>query len=290
MKGFDISFWWQQRAIHEKFIIFIVILFLFQTLIPFFFDFPEYLLLDWFSLSGNLGKFFTKPWSILSYAFFHASFSHIFWNMLMLYAGGSFFLNLFSVKRFMSIFFLGVFLGGIIFLLSYTLFPVFSGNGASLIGASAGVMAIFIFICTYMPRQEVRVFFFQVKLWQLGVFLMLLDLIQIPNGNAGGHLAHIGGGGLGFFYANNLKQGTDIGSSFESVINYLKGLFNFEKSSLKTAYKATRKKNSEDHYTQAYIDRERQKRIDSILDKISHSGYDSLTKQEKDELFKSGNS
>lgn len=290
MKGFDLSLWWHHRGVHEKFIIVFVVVFLGQTLFPFLFNFNESLLLDWFSLSGDLTLLFTKPWSLLSYAFFHASLSHIFWNMVMLYVGGSFFLNLFKAQRFVNVFFLGMLLGGGIFLLSYTLFPVFSGNGASLIGASAGVMAIFIFICTYLPQQEVRVFFFQLKLWQLGVFLMIIDLIQIPNGNAGGHLAHLGGGALGFAYAYKLKQGTDIGRGFESLISYVKRVFNFEKTPLKTAHKSTRRKNSGEQFTQAYMDRERQKKIDSILDKISHSGYDSLTKQEKDELFKSGNS
>lgn len=289
MTTFNFSMWWQQRGMHEKFILAFVLVFVLQTLLPFLFDFNESVLIDWFSLSGAFALLFTKPWSLFSYALFHASFSHIFWNMIMLYVGGSFFLNLFKPQRFINVFILGVLLGGLIYLLSYSLFPVFSGNRASLIGASGGVMAIFIFICTYMPFQEVRVFFFQVKLWQLGVFLMFIDLIQIPNGNAGGHLAHLGGGALGFYYAFKLKQGTDIGRWFEHFITYSRGWFGHKRSPLKTAHKSSRKKTSGEQFTQAYIDRERQKKIDAILDKISHSGYDSLTKEEKDALFKSGN-
>ena len=194
------------------------------------------------------------------------------------------FLNLFNAKRFLNVYFLGLITGGLVFLLSYTIFPVFSGNGASLIGASAGVTAVFIFICSYMPYQEVRVFFFNVKLWQLGVFFILTDLIQIPNGNAGGHLAHIGGGILGFVYANKLKEGKDIGRSFETIFSQLFKVFTRSKTPLKTAYKRSKSTPSQG-VTTAYKEREQQKKTDAILDKISHSGYDSLTKEEKDYLL-----
>jgi len=292
MKGTGISFWWQQRGVHEKLLLICVMAYFIQTLLPFLFGFPTANLLAWFSLPGSLGAFLFKPWTILSYAFFHASFSHLFWNMVMLYFGGQLFLNLFSKQRFINVFFLGVLVGGLVFLLSYMLFPVFSGIDATLIGASAGVTAVFIFICTYMPLQEVRVLFFNVKLWQLGVFFIVTDLIQIPNGNAGGHLAHIGGGLLGFIYARQLKKGADIGQGFEKAMQLFLQFFSLKKSPLKTAYKAKSKgpASSGESFTQAYKDREQQKKTDAILDKISQSGYESLSREEKDFLFKSGNS
>ena len=289
MSQSNILFWWQQRLTHEKMILVCLVLYLLQTLLPFLFGFSQTTVLEWISLPGTLGSFIFMPWTIVTYAFFHASFSHLFWNMIMLYFGGQFFLNLFSNQRFSNVFFLGIMLGGLVFLLSYMLFPVFSGNGASLVGASAGVTAIFIFICTYTPYQEVRVFFFNVKFWQLGAFFILTDLVQIPNGNAGGHLAHIGGGLLGFLYAKRLQEGVDIGLWFERLINGFKQLLFKSKSPLKTAYKSSQKQSKGAEFTQAYKDRQRQKKIDDILDKISHSGYESLSKEEKDYLFKSGN-
>ena len=289
MLGSNFTYWWQQRGIHEKLALSCVAFYLFQTLLPFLFDFSAANFLYWFSLPSSFWGILEKPWTLVSYAFFHASFSHLFFNIIMLYFGGQLFLNLFNTKRFLNVYFLGLITGGLVFLLSYTIFPVFSGNGASLIGASAGVTAIFIFICTYMPYQEVRVLFFNVKLWQLGVFFILTDLIQIPNGNAGGHLAHIGGGILGFVYANKLKEGQDIGRFFDSVLSSLSKLFTRTKSPLKTAYKNNKSASSQG-VTTAYKVREQQKKIDAILDKISHSGYDSLTKEEKDYLFSSGKS
>ena len=289
MLGSNFTYWWQQRGIHEKLALSCVAFYLFQTLLPFLFDFSAANFLYWFSLPSSFWGILEKPWTLVSYAFFHASFSHLFFNMIMLYFGGQLFLNLFNAKRFLSVYFLGLITGGLVFLLSYTIFPVFSGNGASLIGASAGVTAIFIFICAYMPYQEVRVLFFNIKLWQLGVFFILTDLSQIPNGNAGGHLAHIGGGILGLVYANKLKEGQDIGRYFDSVLSSLSKVFTRTKSPLKTAYKNNKSASSQG-VTTAYKEREQQKKIDAILDKISHSGYDSLTKEEKDYLFSSGKS
>lgn len=284
----ELLMWWNKREVHEKLVLWIVFAYILQTLLPFLFRFPTYSLISWVALPGNFWEFIVAPWSLVTYAFFHASFSHLFWNMVMLYFGGQMFLNLFSTQRFYNVFFLGVLTGGVVFLISYLIFPVFSGDGSSLIGASAGVTAILIFICTYTPYQTVRLFFFNVKLWQIGVFFILTDLIQIPNGNAGGHLAHIGGGILGFVYARKLKEGTDIGTAFERIWSQCTKWFSGpKKTPLRTAHKTSRSRKTAG-VTKAYQDREHQKKIDAILDKISHSGYDSLSKEEKDYLFQSG--
>jgi hypothetical protein len=141
-------------------------------------------------------------------------------------------------------------------------------------------MAVFIFICTYNPDREIRVLFFNVKLKYLWMVFFLLDVIQIPYGNAGGHLAHIGGALLGFFYARQLENGRDIGIGFERVWQYL-----FMSKQLKTIYKSQKKEN---HNTNNKNSAERQKKIDTILDKISKSGYESLSKEDKDFLFEAG--
>jgi hypothetical protein len=169
---------------------------------------------------------------------------------------------------------------GLIFILSYALFPVFKGTYPPMIGASAGVMAVFIFICTYTPDQEIRFFFVNLKLKYLGLAFFFIDVIQIPYGNAGGHLAHIGGALLGFVYARQLARGSDIGAGFESVWKAV-----FKRKQLKTVYRAPQKKSSSPKKTN---DSDHQNAIDDILDKISKSGYDSLTKEEKDFLFRSG--
>jgi len=205
----------------------------------------------------------------------------------MLYFTGRIFLNLFDAQRFINVYFLGVIVGGLVFLLSYNVFPTLLNTNSALIGASAGVTAVLIFICTYIPNQEVRVIFFNVKLWYVGAFFVLVDLIQIPNGgNIGGRLAHLGGAFLGYVYARQLLNGRDIGSGFTKLWNGIAQLFKpkEKKAPLKTVYrKNTARKSGVDYDKQAH-----QRKIDSILDKISKSGYESLSKEEKDFLFKAG--
>ena len=146
-------------------------------------------IVQWFQLPKDFFNFLMQPWSLVTYSFFHGGIGHIFWNMLLLYFSSKIFLNLFGGKRFLNVYFLGVIFGGLLFLLSYNVFPALSGIDTALIGASAGVTAILIFVCTYMPNQEAQVIFFKVKLWQIGVFVVLVDLIQIPiSGNVWGAL------------------------------------------------------------------------------------------------------
>ena len=242
---------------------------------------------QWFHLPKDFLEFFGQPWSLVTYSFFHAGLGHIFWNMLMLYFTGRIFLNLFDNQRFLNVYFLGVIIGGIVFLLSYNVFPTLLHTNTALIGASAGVTAVLIFICAYIPNQEVRVIFFNVKLWYVGVFFVLVDLIQIPyGGNVGGRLAHLGGALLGYVYARQLVNGKDIGAGFTRFREAIAQLFKprEKKAPMKTVYKKdTSGKRSGDYDKLA-----RQKKIDSILDKISKSGYESLSKEEKDFLFKAG--
>jgi hypothetical protein len=210
--------------------------------------------------------------------------------MLLIYFVGRIFLNLFDARRFLNVYLLGVIMGGLFFFLGYNIFPAFFNVNAYLIGASAGASAILIFICAYIPNQEVRLIFFNVKLWYIGAFVVLMDLIQLPaSGNAGGHLAHLGGALLGYFYARQLVKGSDIGAGFsrflDAIVNLFKG--SEKKASLKTVYKS--KMGGGTTTSKAQYDKQSsQKKIDAILDKISKSGYESLSKAEKDFLFQAG--
>ncbi len=246
-----------------------VLLFLFKIQTTFY--------VDWLQLSPNLEIFITRPWTLITYSFIHSSIFHLIWNMVLLFYAGRFLLNLFKDSIFINNYFLGVISGGLIFICSYALFPVFDGTYPPMIGSSAGVMAVFIFICTYTPNQHIRFFFVKLKLKHLGIAFFSLDLIQIPYGNAGGHLAHIGGAILGFFYARQLVLGRDIGKGFQKFWQTV-----FERKNLKTVYRAPQNKSVASNKS-GY-----QKKIDAILDKISKSGYDSLSKEEKDFLFRAG--
>lgn len=243
---------------------------------------------NWFALPKDFFDFLVQPWSLVTYSFLHSGIFHILANMYILYVAGRILLNLFDGKRFLNVYFLGVILGGLLFLLSYNIFPTLVGVNTSLIGASAGVMAVLIFICTYIPNQEVRLIFFNVKLWQIGLFVVLLDLVQIPiGGNIGGGIAHLGGAFLGYIYARQLYNGNDIGEGFSKFVDGLVNLFKKgeKKAPMKTVY---RKQRSTSKTKVNYDKQSHQKKIDAILDKISKSGYDSLSKAEKDFLFKAG--
>ena len=247
-------------------------------------------ILYWFELPKDFFAFLVKPWSVITYSFFHSGIGHIFWNMVILYFTGRIFLNLFDNRRFINVYFLGVILGGLVFLVSYNVFPTLLNTNTSLIGASAGVTAVLLFISAYIPNQEIRLFgLINIKLWYLGAFVVLMDLIQIPlGGNIGGRLAHLGGAFLGYFYARQLLKGKDIGEGFSKLLTSIGQLFKprKRKAPLKTVHKRDRAKKAKSGID--YDKETRQKKIDAILDKISKSGYESLSKAEKDFLFKAG--
>ncbi|NJB72269.1 membrane associated rhomboid family serine protease [Saonia flava] len=284
----DLKYQFARLNIAEKLIAVNVLVFLVSGIFTFLLGLPDNSVSKWFELPKNFMDFIGQPWSIVTYSFFHGGFTHLFWNMLMLYFSGRIFLNLFGPKKFINVYFLGVIVGGIVFLLSYNVFPALVSVNTVLIGASAGVTAVLIFICAYIPNQEVRVFFFNIKLWYVGAFFVLIDLVQIPSGgNVGGHLAHLGGALLGYIYARQLAKGNDIGEGFENFLNGIANMFKRKekKAPLKTVYRKAKtvKRNKADYDKESH-----QRKIDSILDKISKSGYESLSKDEKDFLFKAG--
>ncbi|WP_147679120.1 rhomboid family protein [Algibacter pacificus] len=241
----------------------------------------------WFELPSDFFTALVNPWTIVTYAFVHYDFIHLLFNMLWLYVIARMFLNLFSPKTALNIYFLGAISGGAMFLLGYALLPGFFGGNSSLVGASAAVRALLIFLCAYMPNQDVRVFTFNIKLWHIGVAIVVLDVVGLFGGNAGGNLAHIGGAILGYVYAKQLTKGTDIGSGFERVADAVANMFkSSKKGPLKTVHK---NKSKVGGYAKSDFNQfNNQKKIDVILDKISKSGYDSLTAEEKELLFRSG--
>lgn len=270
-----------------------LLFYLFRTL-AFLFNLPSEFLLGWFVFPKEPAEFLFKPWSIITYAFMHSGIWHILSNMLILYFSGIYFLNYFSPKKLLNFYFLGAIFGALIYMLSYNLFPAFAGVGTSyLMGASAAVMAVLVGIATHIPHMRVRLLLIgSIKLWWIAAFLVILDVIQIPMSNAGGHLAHLGGAAFGYVYAQQLKKGNDIAGGFEKVIDWFSSIFtgsvssSVRRSNLKTVHR--RKKTSTSSYKRGRNKKAEQEKVDAILDKISKSGYDSLSKEEKDYLFNAG--
>ncbi len=277
----------KQLSIVLKIIVINTLIFLIFYLGSFFFKLSPSTLVSWFVLPTSFLEIVFQPWSFVTYAFLHAGFWHLFWNMYLLYWFGLYVLNLFTPKRFLTIYLLGAISGGFFYVLAFNLFPVFNDVNSNLMGASAAVLAIVIFIATYTPNAMVRIFTFRIKLWQIGLTMVLLDLFQLPSsGNAGGLIAHMGGAAFGYFYASQLKKGNDIGIWFENLMDSILNLFKSKK--YKHFRKVHRTKQSVRKKTKPSATNEHQIKIDRILDKIGKSGYDSLTKAEKDFLFKAG--
>ena len=286
MSNTNLKYQFARLNMAEKLIVVNVLVFLVVRLLSFLLQLQPWSLERWFELPKGFLDFISQPWSIVTYSFLHGTIWHIFFNMLLLYYAARIFFNYFGSRRFVNVYFLGVISGGALFLLAYNLFPAFYNSQSPLIGASAGVMAVLIYVCTYIPKQEVRLFVFNIKLWYIGAFLVLLDLVMIPVDNPGGRIAHLGGALLGYFYARQSHDGKDLGAGFSKLLDQLGGLFEKKKAPMKTVYR----KQGKGPAGPIDYDREtRQRKIDGILDKISKSGYDSLSKSEKDFLFKAGN-
>ena len=239
-------------------------------------------LLDWFSLPYRFSEVLLHPWSIITYGFLHHSLGHLFFNMLVLYFIAQSFANLFKPRLSFKIYILGVIFGGLAFVFVSMLFPDLLRINGPLVGASAGVRACILFLCVYWPNKPIGFFSFRFPLKYLGIAMVLLDLPGLMSVYSGGTVAHIGGYLSGFLYAKQLKIGKDLGSFLDVVLDYLKSV-----NKLKTVHKSKsstmggKQKKEFNAFPQ-------QKQIDLILDKISKSGYDSLTQAEKDFLFRAG--
>ncbi len=288
MSAASLSYKYKTANILVKLIIINVIVFLVVSLGSFFFSMSPQYFSRWFVLSDNFDTLLFRPWTLISYGFLHFGFFHILFNMIWLYWFGRFVLNLFSEKRLLTVYLLGALFGGLLFVVAYNLFPAFEHSRGFLIGASGAVTAIMIFIATYTPNTEVRIFTFTIKLWHIALFLFLFDLVRIPSsGNAGGLMAHVGGGVFGYFYAVQLAKGNDIGKWFENFMDWIANLFKpREKKPFRKVHRTPHRTTKPSSSTETKSDY--QKKVDAILDKIGKSGYDSLTKAEKDFLFKAG--
>ncbi|MDX1830206.1 MAG: rhomboid family intramembrane serine protease [Lutibacter sp.] len=270
----DIKLAYNKANIVEKIIYINVLFFLITVLLTSF-------TINWLALPTSLNSFLYKPWTLITYAFIHQRLFHILSNLLVLYYIGNLFLDFYNKKQFVNFYFLGIIVGGIAFLAKY----YFSNKiGAPLGGASAAVSTIFVAIATKIPRYALRLRFIgSVELWVLAAIWVGLSILQLGNPDNGPAFAHLAGAGFGFLYAKQLENGNDIGNWFEKLLNFLFNIFKFKKRQpLKTVYKSSKRKKANE------VTKTKQRKIDDILDKISKSGYESLSKEEKEFLFRSG--
>ncbi len=244
---------------------------------------PLLQIIDYLAVKSSFHGLLSQPWSLLTYMFVHENFIHIFFNMLILFWTGKIFCEFLTSKKLVVVYLLGGITGAIIYMLSYNIFPAFlnSVEFSKLIGASAGVIAVLVAIATLVPDYTMHLFLFgPVRLKFIALFLVMLYVISIPDGNAGGNISHVGGALFGFVYSTSYKKGTDIGLWLEKLIDQIMKIFQPSRK-IKMVYKRSASGKSD-----SLGGVPRQEQIDSILDKISRSGYSSLSKEEKEILFK----
>jgi membrane associated rhomboid family serine protease len=242
----------------------------------------EYVL-NLFSVPASLKMLIVKPWTLITYMFIHKGIWHLLFNMLWLYWFGRIFLEYLDQRKLVAVYLLGGISGALLYILSFNIFPAFSGivSESVAIGASASVMAVVIAIAAYVPDYTVQLFIFgRVKIKYMALAIFVLTSVMDFSINSGGKLAHIGGAFFGYFYTLSLRQGRDMGKGFNRIIDSLVTMFKPRKK-LKVTHK---KVATEYEYNKIKV--EHQANINKILDKISKGGYDSLTKEEKETLFK----
>ena len=247
---------------------------------------PDQWALEWLAVPSDPSKLIFKPWTVITYMFLHLDFFHLLSNMLWLYFLGTLFVQFLGERKLYTVYIAGGIAGALLYILFFNIFPVFKtvNSSAIALGASASVMAVVVGVGTYSPNYAIRLMFLgEVKLKYIAIFSFAIDVLSISNSNSGGHIAHIGGAALGFVFAKKWAKGKDItafvGKSSDFVLALLKP---GAKRNMKVKYKRPSASNYE------YNDRKKedQAEIDIILDKISRSGYDSLSKKEKEILFK----
>ena len=235
------------------------------------------LLINKLMLPASLGTFILQPWSIISYFFLHMNFMHILWNMLFLYWFGKIITDNIGNNALISLYVLGGIIGGLLYMATYNIIPYYGERVSEslMLGASAGVFSVVVGSATLMPNYTFYLLLIgPVRIKYIALFYVLLSFFDVAGSNAGGEIAHLGGAFIGYIFIKQLQNGVNIGEGIINLIN----LFNKKKrkkESKKDVSQDLRKGSMEPS----------QDEVDKILDKISDSGYSSLTKKEKERLF-----
>ncbi len=238
----------------------------------------------WLALSSDPTTVAIHPWTLITYSFFHAGFLHLLFNMLVLNYSGMLFLTFFKEKQLLGLYILSALFAGIVFCAIYYLM----GTTSVIVGASAAIMAILMAVTTYNPQMPIRLLLIgRVQLWHLTAVILIVDLMQVMVENTGGHISHLAGAFFGFTYTILLKNGTDISKIVTVVSDAVANLF--KPSKPKPFKKVYRNYDVKQPVAPKTVRKDlKQQQIDDILDKISRSGYDSLTQAEKDFLANTG--
>ncbi len=245
---------------------------------------PYDVMIDWVAIPATFGEFATKAWTLITYAFVHSiNPLHLLFNMIALYWFARLLIEYLGNDKFIAVYVLGIIAGGLAFLLTHNLIPFYIGRSAGLYGASAAVNAVIVAAATLLPDYTFFMLFIgPVRIKWIALAYVLLSFIGTVQGNAGGDIAHLGGGLIGFIYVKQLQAGIDWGRWITVTLNWISGLFR-PSPKVKVTYRKTEK--ARPSTAKQTFNKATQEEIDAILDKISDKGYDALTKEEKEKLF-----
>ncbi len=247
--------------------------------------------IDWafysLALPAYIPQLLHEPWTLVTYMFYHQDISHIFWNLIWFWAFGRLFEIHRSQRQLRDLYILGGFAGGLLYVLAYTVFPYFHPElpYSRALGASAAIMAITVAAAYDDPNRQVYLYgLIRVRVKWIALVAIIIDLLSITGGNAGGHIAHLGGAFVGFLYIYMAKSGRDIGAWLDPIFNAIQGSPTRRKRGKRVRFTESkrRRRTSPPPRQKPQTDREMQR----ILEKLRTGGYDSLSAEEKAKLFR----
>ncbi|MDH5610323.1 MAG: rhomboid family intramembrane serine protease [Cyclobacteriaceae bacterium] len=247
---------------------------------------------DQFSIPPLFSDFITRPWTLITYAFAHSlrGLMHILFNMLVFFWFSRLIQEFLGNNRVISLYVLGALAGAVAYLLAYNFIPVYheAAPGVNgMVGASAAVYATVIGAAVFLPNYTFFLLFFgPVKIKYIAAVYVVISLLGSVGQNAGGNIAHLGGALMGWLFIAQLRKGNDIGAWVIHSLAFFRSFF-VSTPKIKVTHRAETKKPSEKAKPESSKkdNLSKQEEIDAILDKISQSGYESLSKEEKQKLF-----
>ncbi len=278
---------------------------------------------NFLAISNSGWHLLTHPWSIITHMFLHEGFWHLLWNMLFLFWFGRIFGDLLGDRRVLPLYILGGIAGAVFFFAAANL-TGFGGDGSVIhyaFGASAAVMCILVATGVFAPDYSIRLFLLgNVRLKYIVAFVVIMNIISVgSNINTGGTFGHLGGITMGFFFSWYLRRGTDLTTPIQSAISGVERLYSnllkpsnaHSKRGPHAAFRGGRsvketattkerpgfmrraggaaKPSTTTTGTPTEGEATHQEQLDAILDKIKDRGYNSLTKEEKEFLFRASN-
>ncbi|MCX6219778.1 MAG: rhomboid family intramembrane serine protease [Bacteroidia bacterium] len=240
--------------------------------------------IDWLALPASFGQFLSRPWTLFTYMFLHYELLHILMNLLWLYSFGRIFLEYHQPRKLLCLYIFGGISGGLFFMAAYNFFPYFRHaiEFSRLLGASAAVITIVIATAVYVPNHVLHLILIgPVKIKWIALVSVVLYVVNLTGDNAGGNFAHLGGACWGFLYMSLLKSGIDLSARSERFFDRL-FIWTKPKKKLTVEYNS----GSYREYGYNRSKKQQQEEVNRILDKISTSGYDALSIEEKEMLFR----